>query len=400
MRLYHRFRAILTGARCAVLLTLCTAVFHASAYADQQQKLENLRKRISEMQVEMEKTSESKAVAADALRRSERSISEINRKLKNLGLELRIADRNLDKLRRQQRQLSATMDEQRSTLDDLLYQRYIGGNREHLKLLLNNQDPNRVSRELIYYRYIAVDRSERLANVRSDYQALAEVTAEISMQRSQLARVRKEQATEGEALRKQTQSRKKTLVAISRQLRSQRREFKQLQSDENRLAKLVENITEMLEETKSNSLFRNDVYPDDRFDDLDFNQLKGKLTLPVKGVITNRFGASRPDSSILWKGLFVRTSSGQAVKAVAAGQVVFADWLRGFGNLLIIDHGKGYMSLYGYNESLYKEVGERIHGGDTIASTGNSGGNEEYGLYFELRHQSKPLDPMKWLSKR
>lgn len=292
------------------------------------------------------------------------------------------------------------MDEQRSTLDDLLYQRYIGGNHEHLNLLLNNQDPNRVARELVYYRYIAVDRSERLDDVRSDYQALTNVTAEISKQRSQLARVRKEQATEKEALRKQKQARQKTLVAISRQLRSQRREFKQLQSDESMLAKLVENISEMLEETNSKSLLRNDTLPDDRFDDLNFNQLKGKLTLPVKGVITNRFGASRPDSSILWKGLFVRTSSGQAVKAVAAGQVVFADWLRGFGNLLIIDHGKGYMSLYGYNESLYKEVGERIHGGDTIASTGNSGGNEEYGLYFELRHKSKPLDPLMWLSKR
>lgn len=400
MRLYHRFRAIFTGARCALLLTLCVAVFPAPAYADQQQKLENLRKRISAMQVEIERTSESKAVAGDALRNSERSISEINRKLKKLALELRSADRDLDNLGRQQRQLRATMDEQRSTLDDLLYQRYIGGNHEHLNLLLNNQDPNRVARELVYYRYIAVDRSERLDDVRSDYQALTNVTAEISKQRSQLARVRKEQATEKEALRKQKQARQKTLVAISRQLRSQRREFKQLQSDESMLAKLVENISEMLEETNSKSLLRNDTLPDDRFDDLNFNQLKGKLTLPVKGVITNRFGASRPDSSILWKGLFLRTSSGQAVKAVAAGQVVFADWLRGFGNLLIIDHGKGYMSLYGYNESLYKEVGERIHGGDTIASTGNSGGNEEYGLYFELRHKSKPLDPLMWLSKR
>ena len=102
---------------------------------------------------------------------------------------------------------------------------------------------------------------------------------------------------------------------------------------------------------------------------------------------------------MLWKGLFVRTSSGQAVKAIAAGQVVFADWLRGFGNLLIIDHGKGYMSLYGNNESLHKQVGDILRGGDTIAVVGNSGGNDISGLYFELRHKSKPLDPIKWLTK-
>ncbi|MGC2166606.1 MAG: peptidoglycan DD-metalloendopeptidase family protein [Gallionella sp.] len=292
------------------------------------------------------------------------------------------------------------MDEQKVMLDDLLYQRYVGGNREHFKLLLNNQDPNRVARELTYFRYIALDGSKRLAEVHSDYLALSEVTTEISMQRKQLAEVRTEQASEKEALRKQKQARQMTLIAISRQLRTQRREFKRMQNDENRLAKLVENISEILGSGQSGSFFRNNEYPDSRFDKLAFDQLQGKLTLPVRGVITNRFGASRPESALLWKGLFLRTPSGQAVKAIAAGQVVFADWLRGFGNLLIIDHGNGYMSLYGYNESLYKEVGDQVHGGDTIAETGNSGGNDEYGLYFELRHKSKPLDPIKWLSKR
>jgi septal ring factor EnvC (AmiA/AmiB activator) len=147
-------------------------------------------------------------------------------------------------------------------------------------------------------------------------------------------------------------------------------------------------------------LFNNDNLPDSSYDGRPFDQLKGKLILPVKGVVTNRFGATRPDSTVQWKGLFLKSASGQSVKSIAAGQVVFADWLRGFGNLLIIDHGNGYMSLYGNNETLYKQVGDILRGGDTIASVGNSGGNEDFGLYFELRHQSKPLDPMVWVAKK
>jgi len=140
--------------------------------------------------------------------------------------------------------------------------------------------------------------------------------------------------------------------------------------------------------------------PDNRFDGSPFDQLKGRLALPVKGEVTNRFGTPRPDSTVLWKGLFLRTPAGQSVKAVAAGRVVFADWLRGFGNLLIVDHGKGYMSLYANNETLFKQVGDMLRGGDTIAAVGNSGGNKDSGLYFELRHESKPFDPINWVAAK
>jgi septal ring factor EnvC (AmiA/AmiB activator) len=219
-------------------------------------------------------------------------------------------------------------------------------------------------------------------------------------QRTELASLRTEQAAQKKTLEKEQHARQRMLGKISQQLHQQRREITRLQRDESRLSQLVDKLTKMLAQPKSKSLFRNDNLPDNRFDGSPFDQLKGKLTLPVRGEITNRFGTPRPDSTVRWKGLFLRTSSGQAVKAIAAGQVVFADWLRGFGNLLIIDHGKGYMSLYGNNETLYKQVGDVLRGGDTIATVGNSGGNEDFGLYFELRHESKPLDPMKWLATK
>lgn len=350
------------------------------------------------MQSEMDKTSESKTEAADALRESERAISNINRKLSILASQQRVADQKLGKLQDQQQQLNSDIAGQQTLLGKLLYQQYLGGKQEYLKLILNNQDPNQVTRDLQYYQHIARNRATLLADLRNDLAELDAIGIEAREQRTELESLRSEQAVQKKTLEKEKNARKQMLSKISMQLRKQRRQINRLQRDENRLAQLVEKITEMLAQPKSKALFRNDSLPDNRFDGSPFDQLKGKLTLPVRGEITNRFGTPRPESTVKWKGLFLRTSSGQTVKAIAAGQVVFADWLRGFGNLLIIDHGDGYMSLYGNNETLYKEVGDLLQGGDSIATVGNSGGNENFGLYFELRHKSKPLDPLKWLA--
>ena len=155
-----------------------------------------------------------------------------------------------------------------------------------------------------------------------------------------------------------------------------------MQRNENRFSQLVERLAHVLPAQP-------DIIP--------FKSLKGKLTLPVRSKVSNKFGTRRPESTMAWTGWFLRVPANQPVKAIAAGRVVYADWLRGFGNLLIIDHGQGYMSLYGNNEALYKQVGDNLHGGDTIAVVGNSGGNEDSGLYFELRFEGKPFDPGKWV---
>lgn len=377
---------------------LLSPVFCSAVYASQQDDLENLRKRIAAVQDEMDKTSESKTEAADALRESERSISNSNRKLAELAALQRATDQKLGILQAQRNKLNADLAGQQSLLGKLLYQQYLGGKHEYLKLLLNNQDPNQAARNLRYYQYIARGRASWLANLRNNLSELDSISMSTRDQRAELASLHEEETAQKKTLVKEQHARQIMLGKISQQLRLQRREISRLQRDESRLAQLVDKLTKMLAEPKSTSLFRNAKLPDNRFDGSPFDQLKGKLTLPVKGVITNHFGAPRPDSTVQWKGLFLRTSSGQTVKAIAAGQVVFADWLRGFGNLMIIDHGKGYMSLYGNNETLFKQVGDVLRGGDTIATVGNTGGNEDFGLYFEIRHESKPLDPMKWMA--
>lgn len=381
-------------------LALCALTLVGPAHASQQEELENLRKRIGAMQREMDKTNESKSEVADALRESERAISDANRKLAELTEEQRTADTRLGELQAREHQLSGNLESQQALLGKLLYQQYLGGKQEYLKLLMNNQDANQAARDLRYYQYIARGRAAWLNSLRNDLAELNTVSNAAREQRAAVDSLREEQSAQKTALEHEQRARQQVLSKLSQQLRQQRREINRLQRDENRLAQLVEKIAKMLAQPKSRSLFRNDNLPDNRFDGSPFEQLRGKLAFPVKGEITNRFGTPRPDSTVLWKGLFLRTSSGQAVKAIAAGRVVFADWLRGFGNLLIIDHGRGYMSLYGNNETLYKQVGDVLHGGDTIAAVGNSGGNEDSGLYFELRHESKPLDPTKWLALR
>jgi septal ring factor EnvC (AmiA/AmiB activator) len=368
--------------------------------AGQQEELENLRQRIAEMQNEIAKTSESKSEAADALRASEMAISDSNRKISELTGQQRAADLKLNTLQAQQQHLNQNLSKEQSLLGKLLYQQYLGGKHEYLTLMLNDQDPNQVARDLQYYRYIARNRAAWLSSLRNNLKTLNSISLEVKNQSSELEALREKQAAEKKKLLQDQRTRQQVLGQVSKQLSQQRREYTNLQHNENRLAKLVTRITEMLAQPKHKTLFKNNNIPDNRFDGKPFDQLKGKLTLPVKGDISNQFGATRPDSTVIWKGVFIRSSSGQTVKAVAAGRVVFADWLRGFGNLLIVDHGNAYMSLYGNNETLYKQVGDELRGGDTIATVGNSGGNADSGLYFELRHESKPLDPLQWLAKK
>lgn len=365
--------------------------------AGQQEDLEKLRQRILQLQQEMEKTSDSKSETADALRESERAISNSNRNLYKLNKQQREANLTLGQMQQRAKILSQEMQEQQLLLAKLLHQQYLGGKQEYFKLLLNNHDPNQAARELQYYEYIAQSRASWLKSMRGNLANLNTVTAQARQKNLELAALQAEQAQQKQLLLTEKQAHQQVLNKIALQLKQQRREIGRLQHDENRLAKLLEKLTRIMAEHKPGSPQKNNSEPIKFSRTAPFISLKGKLPLPVKGKITSKFGSRRPDSPVLWKGLFVQTVASQQVYAVAAGRVIFADWLRGFGNLLIIDHGLGYMSLYGNNETLYKQVGDDLQGGDTIAAVGNSGGNENYGLYFELRHEGIPLDPAKWI---
>lgn len=383
---------------CVLLITatLCAAGAATAATAPPKEELSQLRGRIEAMQKRLAAAEGARSEAADGLRDSERAISESNRSLRDLAAKQRAIQARLIDLQQQETRAGNDIESQQRLLARQLYQQYIGNQPDAVKLLLNREDPNRIARDLHYLTYLARMRAEQIRSLRASIRQLDDLEAETKQQSEALAAVQAEQQAQREKIEREKQTRRDVLQKVARQIESQRHEISKLKRDEQRLARLVEQISQMIARSRAETP-RNDRLPDSSTDGSAFAELKGKLSLPVRGELKGRFGSPRADGGLSWKGVFIASQPNQEVRAIAAGRVVFADWLRGFGNLLIIDHGGGYMSLYGNNESLFKQVGQATRGGETIAAVGNSGGNTDYGLYFEMRHQGKAFDPLSWV---
>jgi len=386
------------GALFLLLLLASPAAEPATAGAKEKEKeLRELRGRIDALQKSLAAAEESKSEAVDALRESERAISEANRALRELGSEARQHQKRLAELNAESRSREKALKAQQAMLADLVYRHYLGGQAEPLRLLLNREDPGQISRRLHYFGYISRARAELIAELRAGLAQLRELAREAEQKAAELSAVTAEQRAQRARLEREKRARNQVLAKISRDVERQRREIGTLKQDETRLARLVASLAKLMARSKPAPRPRGERAPPVPLDSA-FSRLKGRLSSPVRGELANRFGSPRSDGGVLWKGLFIAARAGEEVRAVADGRVVFADWLRGFGNLLIIDHGDAFMSLYGNNEALFKRVGDIIHGGEAVAAVGNSGGNADSGLYFELRHQGKPLDPLDWVN--
>lgn len=412
------------------LLNLLAAFSLAAAitcsFAAPKDELKELRERIEELKQELTEQEESKVEVRDALQDSEKAISESNRTLSNLNQEQRKTKAETNQLHVKSSTVQASVKRRQGQLEKLLTARYVHSSQNATALLLSGKDPAEISRLLRYYQYVARAHAGEIQALRADLLELNALTEQVKAKSAELKAVEAKEREEKAQLEQERQKKRQLLSKIGDEIQRNRKEITTLKRDEARLTKLIERLALMIkkkEEARRAALreqalkrqakakrqakgekrespavvARNDVLPDDDLDGLAFAKLRGRLRLPVRGELTNRFGSPRSDSGISWSGLFIRAGEGQEVKSVAAGRVVFADWLRGFGNLAVVDHGSGYMSVYGNNESLLKQTGDRVQGGETLASVGNSGGNPESGLYFELRHRGKPFDPMAWV---
>jgi len=365
--------------RTLVLVACCLA---CNVFAADQTDLEKLRQRIAAVQHEFDKAAESKAEAADTLRESERAISNSNRALSHLEQQQQEVRQTLQRLQQRSNQAQTNYRQQQARLGNLLYQQYVSSTeQDYLKLLLGSDDSNQLARNLYYLGYIARERSTALRAQQGTLAELRQATRETEAKQAELGELRAAERRELAQLQREQVKRQNTLSKISQQLKQQRREIGRLQRNEARLSRLLEELSGVMPEMAGEEL----------------SQYKGKLPLPVEGRVSNQFGSRRPESTLSWTGWFIRATPKQPVQAIAPGRVVYADWLRGFGNLLIIDHGRGFMSLYGNNQTLYKQVGDALRTGDLIAAVGNSGGNEDSGLYFELRFKGQPINPNSWI---
>ena len=405
MILSQRLFPLLLALLCALASNSPLA---ASKAEKSKEQLDQLHERIESLKKELDNSQEAHRDAADELKRSEQAISEANRKLFDLNQQHKQNRDTLQTLQQQQSDLENTLQQQQQLLGGQLYQQYLHGQQSYLQALLQQEDPSAIARQLHYFTYVSRARARMIESMQANLGKVNKLNAETANTLKQIAELKNQQERERQELQSQKNERSKVLKKLSAQISSQRNEISKLKRDERGLSQLVERLSRIIpkitmrkreRQTTSpdeKSVARNETLPSNAFDGGNFAALRGKLNLPVRGDVTNRFGDSREDTGISWKGLFIKSAEGSDVKSVASGRVVFADWLRGFGNLLIIDHGDGYMSLYGNNQATLKKVGDTVKGGDTVASVGNSGGNEASGLYFELRYQSKPFDPLSW----
>jgi murein hydrolase activator len=382
---------------CVSKLLLALALTGAyPANAADKAELDALRGRIDELKQTLTGAEENRSEASDGLRASERGVSEANRILRNLGAQQRAAQADLARVGEQSRSLEGGIASQQRQLGQLLAMRYVSGQQDFLRLLLSGRDPHQTARDLHYYSYISRAQAEFIRALRKSLNEVAELAREARGKSDELAALESRQREGRKELLAQQAERRKVLDSLAAQIRSQRREIKSLQRDEARLSRLVEELAKVI--SSSGTGRRNEKLPESGRDSSAFASLKGRLRLPTRGELINYFGTPRSDSGLSWKGLFIRSASGEEVRAVAAGRVVFAEWMRGFGNLMIIDHGQSYLTIYGNNEALLKQVGDAVTTGDAVATVGNSGGNADSGLYFEIRHRGKAFDPLRWVT--
>ena len=369
------------------------------------EELQDLKARIESLRREMSAAEESKASAADQLREAESAISTVNRRLHELAGENANLKAELAELDAQGQRLDRQGGAQQDQLARVLNRQFVGGDSEALKLLLSGHDPNQAARDRYFLTQLARAKAELIQRLRAAAEEKRRLAETVRERQAQLAAVERQQQENRAQLLERKKQRQTRLAAIADRLKAQRREIDSLRRDEQRMSRLIEGLIRIAaaRKPKAGGAPKGGGRPSPRLKNHDpgnvggaFAALRGRLRLPVKGSIAGRFGTPRPEGGAVWKGLFIRAAEGAEVKAVAEGTVVFSDWLRGFGNLLVIDHGDDFLSVYGNNESLLAAVGAGVRNGQSVATVGNSGGNPESGLYFELRHRGLAFDPMKW----
>jgi len=355
------------------------------AESDSVQRLENVQAEIKSLTNSLDESKKSRAELHNQLEKQSKAISTLNRSLLNLTRKLKIKNNELDTLEKDKQKYRRSHAKQLDALEKQLRSAFLNTSPNYLKVLLSQHEPSSLSRTSAYYAYFHKARQQQLIEISTSLKTLTHNRQILLIAQQQHQALYQEQQLQQQLLQKERHHRFATAKQLDRKMEKQGVRVTSLLEQERALKSLLQSLSK-----KSNPLIS----------DLPFSLRKGTLAWPTQGKIIARYGSSRNLGKLKWQGLMINAPLGEEIISAAPGRVVFSDWLRGFGLLLIIDHGDKYMTLYGNNQSLLKKAGDSVTTGDMIALSGEQGIRQYTGLYFELRHQGNPIDPAQWLGKK
>lgn len=368
----------------AIMLLLPALVYADGKQASEKTKqLKLLQQRMAVVEKNLKQSQYTKSKQESGLRKVEKKLGASTKAIRVLSTKLKQTKKKITGLKQKQQRLRSEISTHKALLAEQLRSAYVMGRQQQVKMLLNQQQPERMSRVMKYYDYFNQARIDKVQLIETKVTELDSVEITLLKQNQQLQSLVSNKQLEKDKLVSAKAQRKKILAQVRKEIKSAGTELQRLKENETRLTALLSSIRQAINDIPILSQ-QNKPFP----------KLKGKLPWPIKGTLRKRFGSSKKTGR--WDGVLIAAREGQAIRSISHGRVVYSDWLRGYGLLMIIDHGEGYMSLYAFNEGLYREVGDWVKAGETIASIGLSGGQQRAGLYFSIRKNGKPVNPIHW----
>jgi septal ring factor EnvC (AmiA/AmiB activator) len=401
----------MAGALACALLLVGAAGGGSAAWAAKQPtpaqkeaELRRLNQRIDKVRKSVDSDMRKRDQLSVELREAELGVQTARKGLDEVKAQRLAAEARLRELEAEQAQRDRELDGERAALAGELRTAYVNGREEQLKMLLNQEDPATFGRMLAYYGYFGRARAARIHTIQDQLEHLALLREKIAAEQSRLAAIEQQHEQKVAQLASSRQKRAQAVSAIDRQIKVQGGELKRLQSQARQVENVIVQLRKAIEKAEAAARARQRQQggtPPRVATQAPFEPLRGKLPWPVQdGQVLARYGQPRAGGSLRWQGMLIGTARGARVRAPYAGRVVYGDWLPGMGLMLVLDHGGGYMSLYGHNEELFRKVGDAVVAGDVIGSVGDSGGHSQPALYFEVRRGTQPVDPENWLTRK
>lgn len=379
---------------CALLLPMVVTMLAATAAAQdpaltqiKERELEQVREQISALKSSMDQRAADRDRITGELQEAEVLIAEKRSYIGELERQREFSERKKAELDSRLARKTAELETETGELAAQVVAAYTSGRQERLKLLLNQHDPATLGRLLAYYRYMSNYRGANIEAVQQHITELSDLRQQASREESRLAGLARARYAELTELNVAQEKRQVLLAALKSRIAEEGSEIERLALQEQDLSRLIAELTSILSDYPITS-------------EEPFSTLKGRLTWPIAGSLLHDFGQPRASGSLKWNGVVLAAPRGREVRSIYHGRVVFADWLAGMGLLVIVDHGEGYLSLYGYNETTLKRAGDWVAPGDVIATVGDSGGQQQTGLYFEVRHGTQPVNPRTWVNRQ